>query len=101
MVGVGRSRKEMECNKTFDPLETVLNDPSAAKLLDPVTQIQMPANLPHDLMQAVYNQILEQISVVTVPPVDYVLFLVALESSRGRSEFKNRGRIIAVRQPDM
>jgi len=70
--------KEMECNEVFNPITTVLNGPGASQLLDLGAQ-----------------------DVVTVPPMDYELFLATLESSRGRSELKKGGRITAMRQPDM
>jgi hypothetical protein len=93
--------QEMECNKVFEPLEIVLNDPEATRLLNSLTQIQMPSNLPPQVLQAAYNQVLQQIQVVTVPPVNYELFLATLESTRGKSECRLKGRITAVRQPDM
>ncbi len=93
--------QEMECNKVFEPLEVVLNDPNAANLIGPVTQVQIPANLPPQLLQAAYSQVLQQMGSVTVAPVDYEWFLATLESARCKSEFKTKGKISAVRQPDM
>ncbi len=93
--------REMECNKVFEPLEVVLSDPSAANLLGSVMQVQIPTNLPHQVLQAAYNQVLQQIGVVAVAAVDYEWFLATLESTRGKSECKARGKISAVRQPDM
>lgn len=93
--------QEMQCNKVFEPLEVVLSDPDAASLIGPALQAQLPANLPPQLLQAAYQQILQQIGVVTVTPVDYEWFLATLESSRCKSECKAIGKISAVRQPDM
>ncbi len=61
----------------------------------------MPANLPPPLMQQVYNQALQQIQVTRVEPVDYEIFHAMLESTRLRSDFKTRGKITAMRLPDM
>jgi hypothetical protein len=91
----------MECNKVFEPLEVVLNDPIAANLLNSSVQVQIPANLPPEILQAIYTQILQGIQPVTVPSVDYELFLATLESTRGKSECRVKGKITAVRQPDM
>lgn len=93
--------QEMECNKVFEPLEVVLSDPTAANLLGPVRQLQMPANLPPQVLQAVLNQVLQQIGIVTVEPVDYQWFLATLESTRCKSECRASGKISAARQPDM
>jgi Serine dehydrogenase proteinase len=93
--------QEMECNSIFEPLEIVLKNPDAARLVAPVTQLQIPANLPPQVAQAAYNQILQQIGIITVPAVDYECFLVALESTRCKSEYRAKGKFSAVRQPDM
>lgn len=93
--------QEMECNKVFYPLEIVLSDPNVASLLDPVTQVQLPANLPPQIAQQAYSQVLQQIGIVTVPPVDFELFLATLESTLGKSECRLKGKVNAVRQPDM
>jgi len=93
--------QEMECNKVFYPLEVVLSDPNAASLLCPVTQVQLPTNIPPQLLQQAYNQVLQQIGIVAVPPVDFELFLATLESVRGKSESRFKGKVNAVRQPDM
>lgn len=93
--------QEMQCNKSFVPAELVLNGPNAEQLLGPVPQVQVPAGLPPDVMQAMYNHILQQISVVGVSPVDYELFVATLESTRCRSEHRIKGKINAARSPDM
>lgn len=93
--------EEMQCNKPFDPLEVVLSDEKTSKLIGPVPQVKIPANLPPQILQQVINQILQQISIVQVEPVDYELFLASLESIRCRSEFRVKGKISAVRLPDM
>jgi hypothetical protein len=93
--------EEMECNKPFDPIEYVLKNKDASMLIGPVPQIQLPANLPAELLQQAYTNVLQQIKLVQVPPVDYSLFQATLESIRCRSEFRTNGKINAVRLPDM
>ena len=92
---------EMECNKPFNPLEVVLSNEEASKLIGPVPQVQIPPNLPPEILQQVITQILSKISIVQVEPVDYELFLASLESVRCRSEVRGKGKISAVRLPDM
>jgi len=91
---------EMKFDTPFNPLETVLSDPQTASLLAPVNQIQLPANLPQPLLQQAYNQILQQINVVQIPPIDYNLFIACVESVYGKSHFKVEGKIFANRLPD-
>jgi len=92
---------EMECNTIFDPLQVVLSDPAIAALLGPVAQVQIPANLPAAVAQAAYQQVLQQVNVVQVNPVDYSMFQATVESPRCRSEFRTTIKISAVRLPDM
>jgi len=92
---------EMECNRPFNPLEVVLSDKNVAKVIESVPQIQMPANMPAQIAQQAFNQILSQIPVISVPPVDYTVYQAALESARCKSAFQTKGKINAVRLPDM
>mgnify|MGYP000861562414 CR=1 FL=1 len=91
---------EMKFNEPFDPLKIVLNDATSAALLAPAQQIQLPANLPSEILQEVYKQVLQQIKVVQIPPISYEIFNASLESSRCRSEFKTIGKIFANKLPD-
>lgn len=94
--------EEMECNTPFNPLTVVLNDQEAAdKLLSPVPQINIPANLPPNLLQKVYNQVLQQIKIISVNPVKFELFLASMESVVYNSQYRARGQILARRLPDM
>lgn len=92
---------EMEINSPFDPLQVVFANPDASSLLNAVPQVQIPANLPPEILQQVINQILQQTKVGMVPPVDYELFQATVESLRARSAFRTKGKITAVRLPDM
>ena len=93
--------KEMECDKPFNPVELVLADPEVSALIEPVKQIQIPANLPPQVAQQLYNNLLQQIQFVEVPPIDYNLFQATLECCWCKSEFRTKGKINAVRLPDM
>jgi hypothetical protein len=92
---------EMQCNTPFNPLHIVLNDPQGAPLTTPVKQFQVPSNLPPQIMQQVISNLLQQISIVEVPPVDYEALYAFVESIYCRSEFKIKGMIFATRLPDM
>ncbi len=92
---------EMECKKPFNPLEVILNDPKAANLLAPVPQVQIPANLPKEIMEKVIQNVLQQINVIQIEPIDYKLFIASLESTRCRSTFEVVNKLLACRMPDM
>lgn len=91
---------EMEFNSPFNPLQVVLNNPQTSALLQPVNQIQLPANLPNQVLQQAYQQVLQQIQVVQIPAVDYSLFIASLESIYCKSQFRIRGKIFSNRLPD-
>ena len=93
--------KEMKCNKPFDPLEIVFSNKQVSELIGPVPQVQIPSNLPPQILQQAINSILSQIKVVQVDPISYELFSASVESIRCKSEFRINGKISAVRLPDM
>jgi len=92
---------EMECNNPFDPISVVLSNNDISSILNFSHQIQIPNNLPPDVLQQIYNNILQQIRIINVPAVDHTLFQATLESLRCKSEFKTKVKINAVRLPDM
>ena len=92
---------EMECSRPFVPLQILLNDPNMAALLGPVPQVQMPANLAPQLAQQVVQQILANIGVVNVNPIDYEMLQASLESTRCKSQFRTKLKIAGTRMPDM
>lgn len=91
---------EMKFNEPFDPLKLVLNSAAAANLLAPTQQVQIPANLPPNLIQQVYQQILAQVQIVQNAPVDYELFQACVETGTCRSDFRTTGKIFANRLAD-
>ena len=92
---------EMQCGRPFTPVDVVFSDPGLAALLSAVQQVQMPANLPPQVAQQVYANVLQQVQVVPSPPVEYTLFQAALESARAAARFETSGRVHAIRQPDL
>lgn len=93
---------EMQCNKPFSIMEILKNSSEAPKLFGPVPQANIPSNLPPQLMQQIYNNIVAQASqIVPVNPIDYELILSTVESIYGRSAYIVEGKITAVRLPNM
>jgi hypothetical protein len=92
---------EMEMDTPFDPLIEVMKDSELSQQLTTVPQVNLPAGLPPALAQQAHQQILAQIQVVSHTAIDYDLFLATVESPRCRSEFRQTGKLNAVRLPDM
>lgn len=93
--------QEMECNNPFDPLELIFQKDDAAEALSTANYVSLPLNLPPQLLQQTYNQIMQQVNVRPVIPVEFELFFATVESTRSRSQFRQRGEIRAIRLPDM
>ncbi|MBI3193392.1 MAG: hypothetical protein HYZ34_02870, partial [Ignavibacteriae bacterium] len=92
--------KEMKFNEPFDPLQLVLNDKVASNLLAPTQQVQIPSNLPPELLQQVYQAILAQVQIVQIPPIDYELYQASVESLKGKSDYRTTGKIFSNKLPD-
>ena len=95
-------QKEMKCDSPFNPLEVVMADPVLSQQISPLPQIQMPANLPPEMANQIFQNIMQQhVKITTINPIEYELFQAAVESARIRSEFKTKLKISAMRMPDM
>lgn len=91
---------EMDCRSPFSPMAEVAKHPMAAKLFGPVQQVNLPANLPPEIANQVWQNILQKIAVDLLPTIDYNLTSSLLESVRLAHVFAARGRINARRGPD-
>jgi len=78
-----------------------MNDPVVGPQLTSVPGVTIPAGLPPAVAQQAHQQVLSQIQIAPVPAVDYDLFMATVESPRCRSEFRQTGKLNAVRLPDM
>lgn len=91
---------ELQCREPFDPMAILEESGAAAPLFGPVTLLNLPANLPQELARQAYQQVLSQINLVSVPPVDYDISVALVESRRVASAFRVRGKIMAKRDFD-
>lgn len=91
---------EMKLNEAFDPVKVIIQEGDATGILTPAPLIQIPGNLPPDLLQQVYQSVLQQIQVINPQPVDYELFQAALESEFLQCAFQTRGKILAKKGHD-
>jgi hypothetical protein len=93
--------EEMKCRTPFNPMEEVAKSPAASQLFANIPQVTIPSGLPHDLMQQIAKQLPQQISVVSLAPIDYELRSGMIESCRKASAFVTSGKILARREPDL
>ncbi|MEA2035050.1 MAG: hypothetical protein U9N40_06145 [Euryarchaeota archaeon] len=92
---------EMSCKEPFNPYEIVMNDPSLSAHLAPVQQLELPANLPPQLLSQICQQHFQQLNITPLPPIKYEMFQATLESTRIRSEYRSVRLINGVRMPDL
>lgn len=93
--------EEMQIHKPLNPLEIVFNDKATAESLGPIPQVQIPQNLDPVARTQVLNNILNQIGVKFVKPIDFETLRAVVESTRCFSHFNTKHKINAVRMPDM
>jgi len=92
---------EMLTETPFDPMTHVMQDPQVAQRLTTLPNLPIPANLPQQAQQQVFQQFLQQVAVVQEPPVSYSLFLAAVESVRCRTQLREEGLLNAIRLADL
>lgn len=92
---------EMQVDAPFDPLIEVMKDEESRERLTTVPSVDIPADLPPGAAQQIYQNVVSQIGVTERPGTDYELLLATVESPRCCSDFRETGKINAVRLPDM
>lgn len=93
--------QELEVRRPFSVFsEIAANAAAGPSIFDPAPTVQIPANLPPNVLQQAYNQVLQQIQVVKPPPIEYRITHALLEGTRHASANVTKGRILAVRTPD-
>jgi hypothetical protein len=92
---------EMCMNRQFDPSMEYLSNPGAAPLLEAPPFINVPSNAPPQVVQQIWNQVLQATATAQGPVLDFELIHAAAESPRHSTRFVTRGKIFGARQPDM
>lgn len=92
---------EMEVRKPFNPLDAVMADPQLSQAILPVQQLQIPANTPPEFVAQIYQHNLQQIQLLSLPPVTCDILSAVIESRLIRSEVRIAQLISAVRMPDL
>ncbi|MGV8108965.1 SDH family Clp fold serine proteinase [Methanospirillum sp.] len=93
--------KEMECQNPFNPYHVALNNPQLSQQIKPISQIQLPINIPPPLMQGVMQQIQQNMSVSSIQPIEYEVIQAIIESSRIKNDFRTKYLISAARMMDL
>ena len=93
--------QEFDFRRPFNPLEIVEKSGRASVLFDPVPLAAIPSNLPPQVQQQAYQQILSEIAVNQVETVDYTATHAVMESIRCASRCTSTGKILATRRPDL
>jgi len=93
--------KEMKMNEPFDPRSEYLRDPRSAVLLSPPPVVNLPANMPPQVAQQAWQQVLSNISSQQGPVLDIELIQAAVESVRLSSRFVTKAKLLGARQADM
>lgn len=92
---------EMKCRTPFNLMEVVAKSPVAAQLFAPVPQVNIPGGLPADVMQQVFQQVLQQTQLINLPPVEYGLCSAIIESLKRASAYTITGKVFARREIDL
>lgn len=85
----------------FDPTTEYLGHPDASPLFAPPPIVNVPGNAPPQVVQNIWQQVLQGMATTQGPVLDFELVHAAVESVRGAMSFFTRGKIFGTRQPDM
>jgi Serine dehydrogenase proteinase len=92
--------KELEFRRPFDPGLVLFQSPNAAKLLDPIPQLNLPADTPEEVVNQVMAQVMAN-ALEKVSPVAFEFTPVVVESVRRATHYRVRGSILASRLPNL
>jgi hypothetical protein len=93
---------DMKCDRPYAPIVEVMASEQVRDVLTaPAVQVNLPSNLPPEVLQQAYQRILQQIPLVQVPPVTSEIFNAAIETVSSSSHFRTVNLIHAVRRPDL
>lgn len=91
---------ELKLREPHNPLRVLVDNPACQPLFAPIPMIQLPANLPPALAQQTFQQILQQIGVVDVPPAPFETIQAVVESTRHASRYITSGFVVGTKAAD-
>ena len=92
--------EELRLREPHNPLAVLAENPACQALFAPATVIQLPANLPPQLAQQAYQNVLAQIPIAEIPAAPFELIHAVIESARHASRFITNGAIVGTKTSD-
>ena len=74
---------ELQCDKVFDLMSTVMADPTANQKLNSIQVVNLPANTPPAIAQQVWTSIVPKLNVEVQSPIEIHLKLACIENKKG------------------
>lgn len=92
---------EMQCNKSFDPIREIMDDPAASAAINQVPIVNLPANTPPDLATQIILQHAQNTPVTTRSAIKHRCMIAAIESVNGAKAVFNDIDLVFWRNPDV
>ena len=92
---------EMKCDKPFDLVSEVMNDPTAKSIISQVPIVNLPANTPPEVAQQIIIQRAQQTQVSMRSVLSIDLLVESIESSKLAKSVVNNINILYWRNADM
>ncbi len=92
--------EELKLREPHNPLTVLAENPACQALFAPAAIIQLPSNLPPQMAQQAYQNILAQIAIAQVPPAPFETIHAVIESARHASRFITNGLVIGTKTAD-
>lgn len=92
--------EELKLREPHNPIRVLAENQACQALFAPVPVIQLPGNLPPQLAQQAYQQILAQVQVADVPPAPFETIHAVIESTRHASRFVTNGLVVGTKTAD-
>ena len=93
--------EEMQIKTPFNPLSLFYQKDPSSVIFSPIKHIDMPLNIPPQIIGQIFNQILQNISFSEMNGIEHELFQATLESLRYSCNYKTVLRISANRDLHM
>ena len=92
---------EMQCNKPFDPIREIMDDPEASATINQVPIVNLPANTPSDVATQIILQHAQNTPVTTRSSIRHRCMIAAVESSDDAKAVFNDINLMFWRNPDV
>ena len=93
---------EMKCDKAFDPISEIMNNPEARQILSKTPVVALPANTPVEVGQNIITQVAQQYAqIFEQAPIEIACPAASIESLRKASVFNSRLNVVYWRDVNM